>query len=72
MGYAQNPPGGLVRRAGLPLNKSTVASSRFLFATTTPGGIRKRVFGLGGCHHHHSSRQLKKITISTMAQEGLA
>ena len=70
MGYAHNSFGELVQRAGLPLNKSAVASSHFLSATTTPG-IRG-VFGLGDYHHHHSSRQLKKITIITMTQEGLA
>lgn len=72
MGYAHNSFGELVQRAGLLLNRSAVASSHFLFATTTPGGIRKTVFGLGDCHHHHSSRQLKKITIIAMTQEGLA
>lgn len=35
-------------------------------------GIRKRVFCLGDCHHHHSLTRLKKITIITTTQEGLA
>ena len=71
MGYAHNSSGEWVQRAGLPLNKSAVACSRFLFEATTPG-YPKRVFGLGDCHHRHSSRQLKKITSITMTQEGLA